>query len=612
MENTVTKEISYNELKALVGKSPNLVLIDVRGKDEYKNGHISGSVNIPVNTVEKALAMSPEEFKAAYGVTKPEKDAPELVFHCQLGRRGAVATEKAQAMGYVNACNYAGAYKECFVQANNILTTIAIFQTLRLLLLMTKDQKQAPENKGGLLVLIWTELHSDAQSLNCTVAAAGSWCAAIQMEELHPVFADVMERLCPCPGPCPEPDIEDLCAFTDLHGSLNVFLSFRMKNVHICRPLWQHQVESFLHTLSMTNAEINIHLKIRSDQKLYQREFRVKDYLRVQLSDQTPVYLDVSVKTSTMALLESFKSGHCFHGGHPDIGENLLLSIPPKIVEQGLFGTVTIQLVTLLRPTLPRYPNVATNLTQIKISFTSRYFFSQSEFQKISIPSCSLTLLFQVLVYSHSNVPVTSPPAFMQNFPSDVNCYELGLQNNHLSFQEVLPSGGTVYKVQQVNLENDVKSSLRSIDQSLLLFLFLQHTDPFTMEISDIMATDMLLEHHLEDILVYNKQILTNAMANVLKKTMTAQNNRKKDQRKLNSACEVIHSSALCIISCSSNIDFRNACLNTLKVHNTQEMSVAILESLRRVTLLKLAPNRKSCSDQAGQQRVKNKHRIEM
>lgn len=39
-----------------------------------------------------------------------------------------------------------------------------------------------------------------------------------------------------------------------------------------------------------------------------------------------------------------------------------------------------------------------------------------------------------------------------------------------------------------------------------------------------------------------------------------------KDQEKLCSASEVILSSSLKIVSCSSNLQFRNACLNSMKV----------------------------------------------
>ncbi|KAL6117570.1 tstd1 [Pungitius sinensis] len=112
MASSVTKEISYEDLKALLAKSKNLLLVNVRTKEEVDKGTIQGSVHIPLDTVDAAFAMAPEQFKAKYGVTKPQLDAPELVFHCQLGRRGDMATTKARQHGYVNARNYAGGYKE--------------------------------------------------------------------------------------------------------------------------------------------------------------------------------------------------------------------------------------------------------------------------------------------------------------------------------------------------------------------------------------------------------------------------------------------------------------------------------------------------------------------
>ncbi|XP_054454000.1 thiosulfate:glutathione sulfurtransferase [Anoplopoma fimbria] len=112
MASSGTKDISYEDLKALLGKSENLFLVDVRSKEEVDKGRIQGSVHIPLDTVDAALAMEPEQFKAKYGVTKPPLDAPELVFHCQMGRRGGAATTKAHELGYVSARNYAGGYKE--------------------------------------------------------------------------------------------------------------------------------------------------------------------------------------------------------------------------------------------------------------------------------------------------------------------------------------------------------------------------------------------------------------------------------------------------------------------------------------------------------------------
>ncbi|CAM2112731.1 thiosulfate:glutathione sulfurtransferase [Caretta caretta] len=103
--------ISHKDMKALVtgGKAR---IIDVRLPGEVANGHIANSVNIPVAEVEEALKMDPETFKMKYGVDKPRMDDENLIFHCQMGRRGAQATEIAMTLGYAKARNYAGGYKE--------------------------------------------------------------------------------------------------------------------------------------------------------------------------------------------------------------------------------------------------------------------------------------------------------------------------------------------------------------------------------------------------------------------------------------------------------------------------------------------------------------------
>ncbi|KAK0138569.1 Thiosulfate:glutathione sulfurtransferase [Merluccius polli] len=93
-------QISYADLKALLEKSQSLILVDVRTKEEVDKGCIPGSIHVPVDTVETAFALDPAEFKAKYGVAKPSLDAPELVFHCQMGRRGQAATDKALLLGF--------------------------------------------------------------------------------------------------------------------------------------------------------------------------------------------------------------------------------------------------------------------------------------------------------------------------------------------------------------------------------------------------------------------------------------------------------------------------------------------------------------------------------
>ncbi|XP_056239122.1 DUF4554 domain-containing protein [Seriola aureovittata] len=436
-----------------------------------------------------------------------------------------------------------------------------IQQVLRLVMLMGKQRQQHGfKRAGGLLVLLWTETRTSVQSLYCTVAAAGPWCTGIKMKALQPVLTDLKESMFPCAWLCPEPDPEELCSFTDLYGSLRLLLSFQMKDARLFSPECQAHIEAFLRIFSLANAGIKIHLKFKFNQETLQQEFRVKIKSKVAQADDPSLILDVTCNTQPP---ECVKKGCWCQGGHPVLGGRLPLSIPPQAMEQGLYGELSIQPVTLLRPCVLQYPNLATQLTHIQISF--------------------------VLVYSPSNVPVTGPSTFLQNLPAHLGCQELTLHGLRCSsFKDLALSGGTVYKIEQENSEEE--SSLPTMQQSLLLFLFLQHSDPFTSQVSDVMDTEALIEHHLEDILSNNRQAVTTTLQTELKNTLKAQNRRKMDQEKLRSAVDVIRSSSISIVSSSSNMDFRNACLNSMKVHDTHELSASFSESLRRVTSWKFTP----------------------
>ncbi|XP_014190214.1 DUF4554 domain-containing protein isoform X1 [Haplochromis burtoni] len=449
-------------------------------------------------------------------------------------------------------------------------------QVLRLIMLMGKQrQKLGLRTGGGLLLLLWTDTEVATQKLNCTVnctvAAAGPWCAGIQMEALQPALVRLKESMCPCVWPCNEPDPEELSAFTDLYGSLRLLLSFQVKDTRHCTSEWQAHLEAFLRTFTLANAGIQIHLKLKINQEASLREFSVKVKRRVALADQLLLTLDVTCSVPPPCCV---KKGCWCVRGHPAIGGRLPLSIPPQTMEQGLFGDLSVQVVTLLTPCLLPYPNVATELTHI-----------------------------QVLVYNPSNIPVTGPSGFFQKLPAVLDCQELGLYRLYCSsFKDLVYSGGTVYTVEKDSWDDpEQESSLPTVQQSLLLFFFLQHSDPFTSQLTDLMATEMLIDLHLEDILNNNRQALVAAVQTELRNTLKPQNHRKKQQEKLHAAAEVILGSSMSIVSSSSSMDFRNACLSRMKVcvcqvHDTHELAASLRESLWRVTSWKFVPKAKCFS----------------
>ncbi len=71
------------------------VLLDVRTTDEYKQGHIPGSINIPLDEIRKVDQRV------------PKKDTP-LFVHCLGGGRSGRAVAQMKQMGYTNVKNIGG------------------------------------------------------------------------------------------------------------------------------------------------------------------------------------------------------------------------------------------------------------------------------------------------------------------------------------------------------------------------------------------------------------------------------------------------------------------------------------------------------------------------
>jgi phage shock protein E len=91
-------EISPRESGAKL-QSGEAVVVDVRDKDEWDEGHIPGAVHMSRGTIELDI----EEHV-------PDTDAL-IICHCGGGGRSALAAESLQKMGYKNVRSMAGGFK---------------------------------------------------------------------------------------------------------------------------------------------------------------------------------------------------------------------------------------------------------------------------------------------------------------------------------------------------------------------------------------------------------------------------------------------------------------------------------------------------------------------
>ena len=84
------KQVSLEDLKARLDVGEDLTVVDVREKDEWRQGHLPGAIHVPRGFLEMQAASR-----------LPNKDA-NIVAYCAGGIRSAFATKMLQDLGYKN------------------------------------------------------------------------------------------------------------------------------------------------------------------------------------------------------------------------------------------------------------------------------------------------------------------------------------------------------------------------------------------------------------------------------------------------------------------------------------------------------------------------------
>lgn len=90
------KKISSQEAKAMMAEE-NVILLDVRRKEEYDNGRIPGAVLLTLDTISNETAET----------VIPDKDVTVLVY-CLSGGRSRSAAAKLSKLGYRNVYDLGG------------------------------------------------------------------------------------------------------------------------------------------------------------------------------------------------------------------------------------------------------------------------------------------------------------------------------------------------------------------------------------------------------------------------------------------------------------------------------------------------------------------------
>ncbi len=90
------ERITAKEAKAKIDSGDDVVILDVRTKEEYEQEHIPNSILIPNETISDAKPA-----------LLPDVNA-EILVYCRSGNRSAQAARKLIALGYTNVYDFGG------------------------------------------------------------------------------------------------------------------------------------------------------------------------------------------------------------------------------------------------------------------------------------------------------------------------------------------------------------------------------------------------------------------------------------------------------------------------------------------------------------------------
>ena len=85
--NTTESNIDYESAKTILKNDKNAILVDVRGPQEYKEGHLDGSINFPLYDLERNSEKILENKKNT------------IILYCQSGSRSNKALEILKEQG---------------------------------------------------------------------------------------------------------------------------------------------------------------------------------------------------------------------------------------------------------------------------------------------------------------------------------------------------------------------------------------------------------------------------------------------------------------------------------------------------------------------------------
>ncbi|XP_078516970.1 type 2 DNA topoisomerase 6 subunit B-like isoform X3 [Lissotriton helveticus] len=385
--------------------------------------------------------------------------------------------------------------------------------------------------EGTLFIAINAEsLKRDVNQLQCfaTIAGAGELGSSIN-EKLHEAIKAML----------PNVSIRTLATQEEivcLHENLGVApfqLTFELLQNAKDLMLDCIGTKQLIHRISVVHPKVKIHYCIKVNNAVSAETYR----------------------------LHSYGVDMCCTQIHPVQGETINLLIPNKAAEMGLTGELQLELVTAICPCSKMHPNRLPQITSVYIFFYS----------SLGLPIC-----FQSRGKSLS---------FFEDI-FHVKDWEMIRQDIALVLDKMLEEDVVTPDIKYISGPvTGQHDDLDVVQQTILLFLFVDYSDRFQSEILDSIEAYSMIVNQMDHIFLCNQYVLKEAMQLILKMTLEKQYKTERNQVKLQLSHGVVSDSMCSIVTNSTNSSFRRKCLSNFQVSDAREFRVAVEQSLQRISI---------------------------
>jgi rhodanese-related sulfurtransferase len=94
------REVTVDEVKAMLDRGDQFLLIDVREESEFAKDHLPGAMHVGKGVIERDIEAKVPDTSA------------KLVLYCGGGFRSALAADNLQKMGYTNVISMDGGIRD--------------------------------------------------------------------------------------------------------------------------------------------------------------------------------------------------------------------------------------------------------------------------------------------------------------------------------------------------------------------------------------------------------------------------------------------------------------------------------------------------------------------